>query len=115
MSGRGILRRPALAIALAIGGLAGWLLGAHSLPARHSLPQSGAAAPTVSHRLPRMIAPSTFLPDWDDDTEPCGQDSAAEPGIMDLQWVTCYGAQPPESAAVGQGDPASLSMAVFRS
>lgn len=111
---RGTLRRPALAIALAIGGLAGWLLGAHSFLARHALPRSGAAAAPISHRLPRMITPSAFSPDWHEDTEPCGQDSAAEPVITDLQWVTCYGAETPESVAARPRDPASLSMAVFR-
>jgi hypothetical protein len=106
-SGR-ILCGPALAIngALLIGGLAGWLLGAHPPP----------AATPAFHKPPRMIVPSAFPPDRDEDPGPCDQaaDMVAEPVIMDLRWVTCYGADMTESATVGQRDPQAPSMAVFR-
>lgn len=115
VSGRGTLRGAALAIALMVGGLAGWLLGAHPLLAHHSFRQSGAGTPPASHRLPRMIVPSAFSPDGEQEMGPCDQtDMGAGPMIRDLQWVTCYGAETPESAAAQPRDPASPSMAVFR-
>ena len=108
MTQGGALCGPALAIGtvLAIGGLAGWLLGGHPLPAA----SPGIFAAPVPHRLPRMIVPGACSPEQDEACDP-PPDMAEEPMIIDVQWVTCY-AGPQSAAAAQPRDAAVAAMAV---
>jgi hypothetical protein len=74
----------------------------------------GAANTAGPHRLPRMIPPNAFSPDWNDGLPPCDlpADLAEDRAVSEVQAAACYAADEPEDAAVGPRDAPPPAMAV---